>query len=819
LAIKPDFYTTAENIPLFVPIADGVLANDSEPNGPLKVVGADLATTDQGFQIKILGNGSLEYLPGPGFSGTDTFTYTVQDQLGTQFTGQIHIDVTPTAAQPELRMADASLTGLTTVGPDQVVAIPGTLLQGAPVAFAALSNGGFAFGFQAVTDPSPQHNAFVQVYGADGLAVGAPIELPNSAEPVDNVQLATLPGGGFMAAWHPGTNTGDQPISLQIFDNSGTAVGSPISLGNATTIRGNPSLTALSNGNVAVTWGDLSDGLLVQIVEPDGTLLGSPTVLEPGGDPRSMSAITPDVNGGFIVAWRLNDSGNSSVSAQRYDANGAAVGAPILVTGPESATEILTRPSVTGLANGGFAVTWADFEKSPSILNVHSQAFGANNLPVGAEFSSAQTFNGSLFGTLVPRITELAHGYVVSWEAGAERFGDLPHLFASPGADRMANYFQVFDDNGNALSGAVLAHVDQTETIFSTTRSPPIVTPLPNGGFAMRFNNFISGANPDMNAVVQLFDAHGNRVGNEALASQSASDVQHFAMLGVLTNGELVASYVQDTSVSESLHVQKLDFTTSLSVLQDGGPITLPLNVETTGAGDTEAINRVVLSGLPDGTRLTPPAGMIATFHPAHHLWTLTGTIPATFSVTLKLTAGYAGSLDVLATAFAKDVGATTETASAPLSIPINVTLLHGETIVVPHGRHLVDATHTVAGQPLPTVLSDLIISHGGHNTIRAGGGNDTVITGPGHDALFGGPGADIFVFRHLAGDTSIGDFVHREDKIALAKSIFLSLAHIHYDRTTGDLSFYPLSGWNQPVHFAKLSPHLHINAHDFMFV
>jgi hypothetical protein len=256
LQIKPDFYTTAENVPLFVDAAHGVLANDSEPNGPLTVINADAkATTDHGFQIKILSNGLLEYLPGPGFSGTDTFTYTVEDSLHNQFTGQVTINVTATAAQPELNMADASLTGLTAAGPDQTMALPDTIVQAAPTAFAALSNGGFAVGAVADLNDFSTHHVYVQVYGSDGLAVGSPIQIPDS-ESIDGLQLASLPGGGFLAAWHPGVVVHDEPIGLEIFDNSGTPVGSPISLGDGATIRGEVTLTPLSNGNVAATWSE-----------------------------------------------------------------------------------------------------------------------------------------------------------------------------------------------------------------------------------------------------------------------------------------------------------------------------------------------------------------------------------------------------------------------------------------------------------------------------------------------------------------------------------------------------------------------------------
>jgi len=46
------------------------------------------------------------------------------------------------------------------------------------------------------------------------------------------------------------------------------------------------------------------------------------------------------------------------------------------------------------------------------------------------------------------------------------------------------------------------------------------------------------------------------------------------------------------------------------------------------------------------------------------------------------------------------------------------------------------------------------------------------------------------------------------------------SAGHIHYDAATGALVFSAASGgWQQPVQFATLAPHLHLTHADFLFV
>jgi Ca2+-binding RTX toxin-like protein len=134
-------------------------------------------------------------------------------------------------------------------------------------------------------------------------------------------------------------------------------------------------------------------------------------------------------------------------------------------------------------------------------------------------------------------------------------------------------------------------------------------------------------------------------------------------------------------------------------------------------------------------------------------------------------------------------------------------------------GNHLIDATHTVAGQPLPTNYGDVIICRAGNDRVHAGAGPDTIVVGPGNDHLRGGAGADTFIFRNDDTHAHIGGFVHGVDKLEFAKSVFISAGHIHYDAATGALIFDPENAWLPAVQFATLAPNLHITAHDFLFV
>ena len=74
-----------------------------------------------------------------------------------------------------------------------------------------------------------------------------------------------------------------------------------------------------------------------------------------------------------------------------------------------------------------------------------------------------------------------------------------------------------------------------------------------------------------------------------------------------------------------------------------------------------------------------------------------------------------------------------------------------GVTINGTAGNDTIDATTTVAGQPLPTNEEDTINSGAGKDTINALGGNDLINGGSGSDTMIGGAGSDTYVVDHTS--------------------------------------------------------------------
>ncbi len=76
-AATADSYTTAEDTALTVPLATGVLANDSDPEGnPLSAV---VESQPANGTLTFNANGTFTYTPNANFSGSDSFTYRATD--------------------------------------------------------------------------------------------------------------------------------------------------------------------------------------------------------------------------------------------------------------------------------------------------------------------------------------------------------------------------------------------------------------------------------------------------------------------------------------------------------------------------------------------------------------------------------------------------------------------------------------------------------------------------------------------------------------------------------------------------------------------
>lgn len=84
-----DSATTPENKPVQI----NVLANDSDPNGDVLTITA-LTSPANGAAVAKK-HGAVSYKPNKGFTGVDTFTYTISDGKGGTDTGTVRVTVNP----------------------------------------------------------------------------------------------------------------------------------------------------------------------------------------------------------------------------------------------------------------------------------------------------------------------------------------------------------------------------------------------------------------------------------------------------------------------------------------------------------------------------------------------------------------------------------------------------------------------------------------------------------------------------------------------------------------------------------------------------
>ncbi|HKE56218.1 MAG TPA: cadherin-like domain-containing protein, partial [Pyrinomonadaceae bacterium] len=91
----PDSYNVIGNVRIQPDAANGLLANDSDPdtgnNSGLTAAGPTFSA--QGGNVVVNADGSFSYNPNPGFSGHDEFTYTVTDSSGKTDSARVDLNV------------------------------------------------------------------------------------------------------------------------------------------------------------------------------------------------------------------------------------------------------------------------------------------------------------------------------------------------------------------------------------------------------------------------------------------------------------------------------------------------------------------------------------------------------------------------------------------------------------------------------------------------------------------------------------------------------------------------------------------------------
>jgi serine/threonine protein phosphatase PrpC/PKD repeat protein len=328
-------YTTPLDTPLTVPAAQGVLANDSDPDGdPLTAILVSGATTTQGGTIALNPNGSFTYTPPSAvFNGNDTFTYRASD--GERLSNIVTVRI---AVAAKVARDDSYTTP-----EDTTLHVPGT--GGLPL---VLSNdtdvNGDPMTAAQVGGPATAAGGSVTL-NADGSFIYAPPAGFNGTDSFQYRFSSGMPAVNSNIATVTITVNGTNTAPVANDDSYTTAVdttldvpgtgGLPVVLSNDTDINGSPLTVTLVN--------DVSNGTLT--FNADGSFSYTPLAGFTGTDTFTYQANDGALDSNIATVTIFVDIGGNSPPTAFDDFYTAGFNSTLAVPGPGSLPLVIDNDS------------------------------------------------------------------------------------------------------------------------------------------------------------------------------------------------------------------------------------------------------------------------------------------------------------------------------------------------------------------------------------------------------------------------------------------------------------------------------------------
>ena len=263
------------------------------------------------------------------------------------------------------------------------------------VCTTALTSGGFVVTWESggyAGQDGSKNGIYGQRYDANGSRLGTEFQINTyTIDDQDHVSATALTGGGFVVTWESyGQDGSKNGIYGQRYDGSGNRLGSEFRINTFTVDdQDNPSVAALSGGGFVVVWESYgqdgpADNIIGQRYSADGNRLGGEfrinTYVE---NMQALPTVAGLKDGGFIVTWNsMNQvAPGLDVYAQRYDANGSRVGSEFQINTYINSTQGVHKGGVTGLTDGGFVVAWQSDGQDGSGYGIFGQRYDANGIP------------------------------------------------------------------------------------------------------------------------------------------------------------------------------------------------------------------------------------------------------------------------------------------------------------------------------------------------------------------------------------------------------------------------------------------------------
>jgi Ca2+-binding RTX toxin-like protein len=358
--------------------------------------------------------------------------------------------------------------------------------------------------------------------------------------------VAMASDGSFVVTWTSVNQDGDEDgIYAQRFHPDGTPAGSEFLVNTSTLSDQTAAAIAIdADGDFIVTWAsryqlfELTNpyGIYAQRFNANGTPVGSEFQVNTTTTAANYDApaiVTKD-DGSFIVVWQSlgQDGDGTGIFAQRFNANGAAVGNELQVndftTGNQSA------PAIAVDANGNFIVTWVSGTEvgtgqDGSSYGVYAKLYNANGSVRKSEFLVNTTTTGNQSAASVAMAADGT--FVVAWNSsnpgGLTQDGDRTGIIA-----------QSFDADGTALGDEIVVN-----TFTTGIQATPTVAMSDAGNFVILWNSRSQDGDGD-GIYGQGFNADGSRDGDEFVVNTFTTNAQNNAAIATNGNASFITAWI-----------------------------------------------------------------------------------------------------------------------------------------------------------------------------------------------------------------------------------------------------------------------------------
>ncbi len=260
---------------------------------------------------------------------------------------------------------------------------------------------------------------FGQRFDAAGVLSGAEFQVNTyTSGLLTSPAVATGDEGVSLVVWRASFQRDD--IYGQLYDRAGDPIGGEFTVNTYTTNeQRSPAVSSTGEGGFVVTWtsaGQAGPGLNIfaQRFDTTGNPLGGEFLVNTyrTGLP-STPAVAADGNGAFIIVWKDLGASSFDVFAQRFAANGQALGSQFQVNTYTPSDQTLPDVSVDG--EGNFVVVWESRDQDGDDKGVFAQVFLPDGTPRGGEFQ-VNTYTTDA-QTTAAVASDRSGDFVVIWES------------------------------------------------------------------------------------------------------------------------------------------------------------------------------------------------------------------------------------------------------------------------------------------------------------------------------------------------------------------------------------------------------------------